>query len=114
MVPSLGWERGRQAMSVLPKWLFFLLLPWYIWLDIIVPRPRVVFSASVAAFTLLAVLKWRVGIPNGENELGWGEVWLLSVGLFWFPFMMITVIYPFYLASVAVLWIVSRIDQHRK
>jgi len=101
-------------METLPKWLMIILLPWFTWLDIIVPRPRVVLSASVAAFASLAVLKWRVGIPNGDGELGWGQICLMSAGLFWFPFLLISVIYPFYLASVAVLWVTARIERRRR
>jgi hypothetical protein len=92
-------------MVGLPAWTVVLLIPYFAWLDIIVPRPRVVLAASLAAFGLLAVLKCSVGIPNGDGELGWIGVGFLAAGLLWVPFIPITIIYPFYLAGAALLWL---------
>ena len=81
-----GWERGRRAMLALPGWLCVLLMPYFAWLDVIVPRPRLVLVASLAAFGLLATLKCSIGIPNGDGELGWNGVGLLAAGLLWASF----------------------------
>lgn len=110
----IRWERGWRAMESLPRWLFFALLPWYAWLDILVPRRRLVVMASLAAFSLLTYLKLRVGLPNGDSELGWGEIALLSLGLAWFPFLMIAIAYPFYLVSVFAGLLVSRSLRNRR
>ncbi len=108
-----GWEQGRRAMLALPVWLCVLLIPFFAWLDVIVPRPRLVLVASLVAFGLLATLKCSIGIPNGDKELGWNGVGLLAAGLVWAPILAITAAYPFYLMGAAMLWIIYTMQKWR-
>ncbi len=108
-----GWERGRRAMLALPGWVCVLLIPYFAWLDVIVPRLRLVLVASLAAFGFLATLKCSIGIPNGDGELGWSGVGLLAVGLLWAPFLAITAAYPFYLLGATTLWLLYRMQDRR-
>jgi hypothetical protein len=101
-------------MMALPTWLAVLLLPWFSWLDVIVPRQRVLLASSIGAFALLAALRSWAGIPNGDHELDWGEVGLLSVGHIWAPLLVVTILYPIYLVGVVVLWLVFLFEQRRR
>ena len=103
-----GWVRGRRTLAALPPWLRIFVLPWFVWLDIIVPRRRVVLLAAIAAAALLTGLRGWAGI--GKDDLSWTTIALLATGHIWFPLVVLCpILCPFLmLGAVVVRFVPSR------
>jgi hypothetical protein len=108
MAKIRGWERGQRMMARLPPWLQVIVAPWFAWLEIIVPRPRVVIAVGVAGAAFLVALQRYYGV----NELSWGEITALATAHVWFPLLvMAPVLLPFVLGGFLLWTVVTRMQE---
>ena len=108
MAQIRGWERGRRMVAKLPLWLRVVVEPWLAWLDIIVPRPRVVVAVGVAAAVFLVAFQRYYEV----RALGWGEIAALCTAHVWFPLLvMAPVLLPLVLVGFLVFKVAARVQQ---